>query len=156
MKALDNMCRYSNIYGACIHALANGPGKATEDLKVLLNILSRNVQAIVGEIYSITENLMTNETDPWSKDCLQACHEEYKLAQRYLNGIIDVIQSEDYKRVHQPITIVSDLAHQCQEHFDNPPDSLFGVGESRVSPFLDLNNLVEKLALGAATISFGL
>ena len=156
MKAIEDMCNSSNIHDACIRGLMNNHGNSTEDRKVLLKILSRNVQAIAGDIFSITDKLLTSETDPWTKDCLQACHAEYKFAQRYLNGIMDVIQRGDYNRVHQPMKIVSALAYQCQEHFDNPPDSLFGDGESKISPFLDLNGLVKALALGAATIALRL
>ncbi|KAG1331535.1 putative cell wall / vacuolar inhibitor of fructosidase 2-like [Cocos nucifera] len=156
MKAIEDMCHSSNIHDVCINGLMSNHGNSTEDRKVLLKILSKNVQAITGEIYSITNKLLTNETDPWTKDCLQACHTEYKFAQRYVNGIMDVIQNGDYKRVRHPMMIVNALAHQCQEHFDNPPDSLFGNGESRISPFLDLNGLVKALALGAATIAFRL
>merc|ERR1711915_895904 len=113
-----------------------------------------NVRSRVLEIYSIADKLFPKETDPWSKDCLQACRLEYKMAQRYLKGITNAIDGGDYKRVHSPMMTIAALAYECQEHFDSPPNSNFGFGRTRVSPFKKQNGLVGTLALTTATIAY--
>merc|ERR1712137_1186305 len=123
-KAIDYVCQNSTDYDVCVNVLKHDSRSNPED------------------------------TDPWSKDCLQACRLEYKMAQRYLKGITNAIDGRDYKRVHSPMMTIAALAYECQEHFDSPPNSNFGFGRTRISPFKEQNGLVGTLALTTATIAY--
>jgi len=154
MKAIDYVCQNSTDYDICVNVLKHDSRSNTEDRKVFLKILFENVRSRVVEIYSIADKLFPRETDPWSKDCLQACRMEYKFNQRYLKGIVNAIDTGDYKRVHHLMITIAALAYECQEHFDSPPNSVFGMGRTRFSPFKEQNGLVETLALTAAAIAY--
>merc|ERR1711915_416676 len=154
IKAIDYVCQNSTDYDLCVNVLKHDSRSNTEDRKVFLKILYENVRSRVVEIYSIADKLFPRETDPWSKDCLQACRLEYKFNQRYLKGIVHAIDTGDYKRVHHLMITIAALAYECQEHFDSPPNSVFGMGRTRFSPFREQNGLVETLALTAAAIAY--
>merc|ERR1712137_426741 len=153
-KAIDYVCQNSTDYDVCVNVLKHDSRSNTEDRNVFLKILYENVRSRVLEIYSIADKLFPEETDPWSKDCLQACRLEYKMAQRCLKGITNAIDGRDYKRVHSPMMTIAALAYECQGHFDSPPNSNFGFGRTRISPFKEQNGLVGTLALTTATTAY--